>query len=35
MLAASHTGLVEDQSLRRYSIIRVKESVCNMLQNRK
>ncbi|GAA5797111.1 putative replication factor-A protein 1 [Helicostylum pulchrum] len=35
MLAASHTGIVEDQSLKRNSIIRLKESVCNILQNRK
>ncbi|KAG2229080.1 putative replication factor-A protein 1 [Thamnidium elegans] len=35
MLAASHTGIVEDQSLKRNSIICLKESVCNILQNRK
>ncbi|KAI7896852.1 uncharacterized protein EV154DRAFT_410881, partial [Mucor mucedo] len=35
MLAASHTSLVENQSLKRNSIIRLKESVCNLLQNRK
>jgi hypothetical protein len=35
MLAASHASIVEDQSLKRNSIIRLRESVCNLLQARK
>ncbi|CAO3636360.1 unnamed protein product [Mucor hiemalis] len=35
MLAASHSNIVEDQSLKRNSVIRLNESVCNLLQNRK
>ncbi|KAI8884645.1 putative replication factor-A protein 1 [Backusella circina FSU 941] len=35
MLASHHAGIVEDGSLKRLSVIRLNESVCNELQNRK
>lgn len=35
MLAAGYASVVEDQSMKRNTIIRLKESVCNLLQNRK
>jgi hypothetical protein len=35
MLASHHAQVVEDGELKRLSVIRLNESVCNELQNRK
>lgn len=35
MLASQHTPLVENETLQKYSLLVLKDYVCNSLQNRK